>query len=75
MDCSIFTLLSFQIRMICPENKQSVLYSVAIFFIGHFNTYMYKRSARIDHYTTCKSIIFIKKKLFISFSTSLRVYF
>jgi len=24
--------------------------------------YMYKRSARIDHYTTCKSIIFIKKK-------------
>ena len=37
--------------------------------------YMYKRSARIDHYTTRKSIIFIKKRLFISFSTSLRVYF
>ena len=24
--------------------------------------YMYKRSARIDHYTTCKSIIFLKKR-------------
>ena len=24
--------------------------------------YMYKRSARIDHYTTCKSIIFLQKK-------------
>ena len=36
--------------------------------------YMYKRSVKIDPYTTRKSIIFIKK-LFISFSTSLRVYF
>ena len=31
-------VLSFQIPMICPNNKQSVLYSVAMFFIGDFTT-------------------------------------
>ena len=29
--------------------------------------YMYKRSARIDHYTICKSIIFLKKAVYFVF--------
>ena len=43
------------------QQAVSLVLSSDVFHWGFYHMYMYKRSARIDHYTTCKSIIFIKK--------------